>query len=763
MREFSIEEVMVLSLNQPAAVMAGSALSVALVGADGALWHSHDDRKLAWEDLGGALTSGPAVCSWGAGRIDVFARGTDNALWHKWFDDNTWSTWESLGGVLSSAPTAVSWGSGRIDVFARGTDNALWHRWFQDGWQPWESLGGVLSSAPAAASWSAGRIDVFARGADNALWHRWFQDGWQAWESLGGVLSSAPAAASWAAGRIDVVARGTDNALWHRWFQDGWQPWESLGGVLSSSPSEVSQGAGRLTIYARGADGSVNSKRFDNGWSAWQSLGPVDPMATSTLELAGDRAEPETFALVSLETAIVRRSELARHAAGQASELSMIREMCRVEATLALYHDIGAELSLWSKMSLEDRLARIDRLATYLGEHPCEGSASLVLSGILEAKAAGQDALFRKLLEVWDRTRERGMLEGKLGVSIPGLGEIGIFDGSTLGDIPGSEIGSRLGGVDYNPSRVSSWLDEYGGFGGGSGGRSDFGTGVDLHSSGGSNPNGVKVDFLNNGAIVSVEIRGRGIGLIKGTMESGAEFGSVVGAVLGAVVGVAAAIIAYIADRNFENEKAKVEAKLDQMVQDAEALQKKIDDQAKADAERKKQENDKKKPEEDDKKKKKPEGGKTSGGWDSEAPVRPSHISPRTLKRLLGLQGPITPKGPSDKSERVDEVSGGLVPIEVLISDPALDPSPEAGGKIQPPRKTVINIDPRDRFTSDDASFGGNDQSDKSIAGMPEIGGIGGIDPKAAKTRLFTMPALLGEESGVSIDPKTGRIRLGKS
>ena len=32
---------------------------------------------------------------------------------------------------LTSDPTAVSWGSGRIDVFARGPDNALWHRWFE--------------------------------------------------------------------------------------------------------------------------------------------------------------------------------------------------------------------------------------------------------------------------------------------------------------------------------------------------------------------------------------------------------------------------------------------------------------------------------------------------------------------------------------------------------------------------------------------------------------------------------------------------------
>ena len=63
-----------------------------------------------WEDLGGVLTSGPGVSSWAANRLDVFVRGTDNALWHKWWNGSSWNGWESLGGVITSAPTAASWG-----------------------------------------------------------------------------------------------------------------------------------------------------------------------------------------------------------------------------------------------------------------------------------------------------------------------------------------------------------------------------------------------------------------------------------------------------------------------------------------------------------------------------------------------------------------------------------------------------------------------------------------------------------------------------
>ncbi len=35
--------------------------------------------------------------------------------------------WKSLDGKIKEAPVAVSWAKNRLDVFARGTDNALWH------------------------------------------------------------------------------------------------------------------------------------------------------------------------------------------------------------------------------------------------------------------------------------------------------------------------------------------------------------------------------------------------------------------------------------------------------------------------------------------------------------------------------------------------------------------------------------------------------------------------------------------------------------
>ena len=151
------------------------------------------------KNWGGKLVGGPDACSWGGKRIDVFARGKDNHLWHIFVDDaGNLQPWQDLGGNLTSDPTCVSRGPGLIDVFARGGDNALWHKSFDKSkppikgtagpWSQWTSWGGNLTSAPDACTWGGQRVDVFARGGDGAVWHKWRneQGGMSEWESRGG-------------------------------------------------------------------------------------------------------------------------------------------------------------------------------------------------------------------------------------------------------------------------------------------------------------------------------------------------------------------------------------------------------------------------------------------------------------------------------------------------------------------------------------------------------------------------------------------------
>jgi hypothetical protein len=205
-------------------------------GTDNAIWYT--GWSSGWwppRSLGGTFNSGPAVAMMSETRVDVFARGSDNALYHNrgsgtsvYFEAQwSWSGWEKLGGVLNSDPAAVSWGSDRIDVFARGTDNALIHIWWNGAtWSEWENLGGTLTTGPGVASVGNGRLDVFAGGPGGALWHKKCSNGtWSAWENLGGVITSDPDAVGTLGSRIDVFARGADNVLLRTWWDgSAWRP-----------------------------------------------------------------------------------------------------------------------------------------------------------------------------------------------------------------------------------------------------------------------------------------------------------------------------------------------------------------------------------------------------------------------------------------------------------------------------------------------------------------------------------------------------------
>lgn len=151
--------------------------------------------------------TGPDVSLQGTTIEDLFVAGTDRQLyWRESLDGTTWGSYKALGGTLVSEPRSVSWATGRIDVFARGTDNQLYHRWFTGGnWFGWEALGGTLSSAPSAASCQSGHLDVFVRGSDNRLYRKSFNgSAWLAWSQVSGTTYSASP---------DAVCRPTTNLV----------------------------------------------------------------------------------------------------------------------------------------------------------------------------------------------------------------------------------------------------------------------------------------------------------------------------------------------------------------------------------------------------------------------------------------------------------------------------------------------------------------------------------------------------------------------
>ncbi|MFC0432239.1 trypsin-like serine protease [Kutzneria buriramensis] len=227
-------------------------------------------RWYGWDSPDIPVSGAPAVTSSASGRIDLFAKGADNVLYHRTYQNNAWSAAESLGDGMASEPAVVSWAPGRFDVFARGYDNSLQHKWFDGSWHPWESLGGIIKYAPTVASWGPGRLDVFAVGVNDALHHMAFDGAWHDWENLGGTLTASPAAVSWGPNRIDIFARGGDNALYHMGWDNGWFGWENHGGYLTSAPTVTSWGANRLDVFAADRNSRLLHYSWEGQWFGFQ-------------------------------------------------------------------------------------------------------------------------------------------------------------------------------------------------------------------------------------------------------------------------------------------------------------------------------------------------------------------------------------------------------------------------------------------------------------------------------------------------------------
>ncbi|MBE3561408.1 MAG: protein kinase [Ktedonobacteraceae bacterium] len=150
------------------------------------IWYSlFRDSTLSWQPLDNFFNSSllftgtPAVVSSPGGRIDVFARGSDQTLYHNFFDGDRWNGWDQWGGNLASDPAAVGQAQGeRINVFAFDGSGTIQHIGYNipgNQWSSWETLRASASSllaaapAPGAVAMSNGSIDLFVRNNDHVL------------------------------------------------------------------------------------------------------------------------------------------------------------------------------------------------------------------------------------------------------------------------------------------------------------------------------------------------------------------------------------------------------------------------------------------------------------------------------------------------------------------------------------------------------------------------------------------------------------------
>jgi hypothetical protein len=231
---------------------------------------------------GGVIKSGPAAASGSASISNVFAHGTDDALWQAGMNGGGFNGWTRIGGTMILDPGAVSpAGTTGVFVAVEGTNGVTWTKYStNDGatFGPWTSQGGVTIAGPGvAASFvsSVLRVDIFVVGGDGSIWTKSSADGttFGAWSKIGGVVTEKPGAVAWGSGQVNLFVRGTDMGLWTMTITNGVPgPWTSLGGILLSGVAATSCASGHMDIYVVGTGGALWHRGYNttlgvfNGW-----------------------------------------------------------------------------------------------------------------------------------------------------------------------------------------------------------------------------------------------------------------------------------------------------------------------------------------------------------------------------------------------------------------------------------------------------------------------------------------------------------------
>jgi hypothetical protein len=295
--------------DNPAASSRGPGqVSVFIRGADGALQTSElsGDGFTPWRSLGGVITSGPGAAARSAAVSDVFARGTDDGLYHKYFWSSVgdWSAWEAVGGGMLSAPGVdVRRGSGYIDMYYRGPDNGIVARsWVPGaGWTGEDTTSldpGLTLSAPALVTRGGDQLDVIVRGTNDYVHiDVWNGSAWSGWAQIPGgmITTSAPAATTRQAGTFEVFVRTPQGGVrWISWDGGQWSAWKTVPGAVDSGLAAVSDDPSRIYLFARRGNDVIwnlydRGRGAQDGWRGWQSMHPAPPPPPPPLSCDPDK------------------------------------------------------------------------------------------------------------------------------------------------------------------------------------------------------------------------------------------------------------------------------------------------------------------------------------------------------------------------------------------------------------------------------------------------------------------------------------------
>jgi hypothetical protein len=162
-------------------------LEVFLRSGDGTLHHRSQQSPGAafaaeWAPLAGTWHQDPVPAQNRDGRLELFALGVHGHLRELAQTAANGSWWTSMADLgpppaagAAGRPVTARNAGGRLEVFIRGADGKLYHRWQQapgaSFTRAWASLGGSLRHDPVVARNRDGRLEAFFVRADHTVMH----------------------------------------------------------------------------------------------------------------------------------------------------------------------------------------------------------------------------------------------------------------------------------------------------------------------------------------------------------------------------------------------------------------------------------------------------------------------------------------------------------------------------------------------------------------------------------------------------------------
>ncbi len=271
-------------------------------GSTGHLWWTAGKNWNTYQPYGGSKLSHLATLVWLDGRTEVFALGSDHAIWHDSWDTaaTSWSGWQSLGGDFATGPGTILWGNGTGELFAVDAAGDVWHSWsgsgssYPNGWYAWTKFGSGMASRPAPVRWPDGHAEVFVRGIDGQLYHSNFdaKTGWPAFTavSAGSHVIGDPSAimddGKGGGTGPEVFARDESGQVVHLWWGgSSYGSFAPLGTLVSASdPFGWIRGDGAAEVFAIDGSGSLARNYRDpaKSWQGWSAIGAgFDPCAAA--------------------------------------------------------------------------------------------------------------------------------------------------------------------------------------------------------------------------------------------------------------------------------------------------------------------------------------------------------------------------------------------------------------------------------------------------------------------------------------------------